>query len=77
MCVGVQREACGEMPQHSGNGFHIHTVLQCQRGEGVPQILYGGVVRFREKNPDWQGGLVHSIHIFLMAPYCLPQNSIS
>ena len=36
MSVGVQREACRKMPQHTRYGFDVHTVLQCQRCEGVP-----------------------------------------
>ena len=34
--VGVQREACGVVAQHGGYRFHIHTVLECHGGEGVP-----------------------------------------
>ena len=36
MGVGVQREACRKMPQHTRHGLDIHTVLQGQRCEGVP-----------------------------------------
>ena len=36
MRVGVQREACRKMPQHARHGLDVHTVLQCQRCEGVP-----------------------------------------
>ena len=36
MSVGVQREACRKMPQHTRYGFDVHAVLQCQRCEGVP-----------------------------------------
>ena len=36
MRVGVQREACRKMPQHTRHGLDVHTVLQCQRCEGVP-----------------------------------------
>ena len=36
MSVGVQGKACGEVPQHTRYGFDVHTVLQCQRCEGVP-----------------------------------------
>ena len=36
MSVGVQREACRKMPQHTRYGFDVHSVLQCQRCEGVP-----------------------------------------
>ena len=27
------------MAQHGGEGFHIHTVLQCQGCEGVAQVV--------------------------------------
>lgn len=36
MSVSVQREACRKMPQHTRYGFDVHSVLQCQRCEGVP-----------------------------------------
>ena len=36
MRVGVQREACRKMPQYTRHGLDVHTVLQCQRCEGVP-----------------------------------------
>ena len=39
MRVGVQREACRKMPQHTRHGFDVHTVLQCQRCEGVAQVM--------------------------------------
>ena len=39
MSVGVQREACRKMPQHARYGFHVHTVLQSQRCEGVAQVM--------------------------------------
>ena len=39
MRVGVQRKPCRKMPQHARYGFDIHTVLQCQRCEGVTQVM--------------------------------------
>ena len=39
MSVGVQREACRKMPQHTRYGFDVHAVLQCQRCEGVTQVM--------------------------------------
>ena len=39
MSVGVQREACRKMPQHARYGFDVHSVLQCQRCEGVAQVM--------------------------------------
>ena len=36
MSVGVQGEACGEVPQHAGYRLDIHTVLEGQCCEGVP-----------------------------------------
>ena len=36
MSVGVQRKPCRKMPQHARHGLDVHTVLQCQRCEGVP-----------------------------------------
>ena len=39
MSVGVQREACRKMPQHTRHGLDVHTVLQGQRCEGVAQVM--------------------------------------
>ena len=36
MRISVQRKACRKMPQHTRHGLDVHTVLQCQRCEGVP-----------------------------------------
>ena len=36
MGVGVQGEACGEVPQHAGHRLDVHTVLKCNGCEGVP-----------------------------------------
>ena len=36
MSVGVQRKPCRKMPQHARYGLDVHSVLQCQRCEGVP-----------------------------------------
>ena len=39
MGVGVQGEACGEVAQHAGDGFDIHTVLEGDGGEGVAEVV--------------------------------------
>ena len=39
MSVGVQREACRKMPQHTRYGFDVHTVLEGQCCEGVAQVV--------------------------------------
>ena len=39
MGIGVQRETCREMSQHTGYGFDVHTVLECQRCERMSQIM--------------------------------------
>ena len=39
MSVGVQREACRKMPQHTRYGLDVHSVLQSQRCEGVAQVV--------------------------------------
>ena len=36
--VGVQGKACTIVPQGIRESFHIHTVLQGQRGEGMPEV---------------------------------------
>jgi len=37
--VGAERKACVVVTQHAADGFHIHTVLQCQRCEGMAQVM--------------------------------------
>ena len=39
MGVGVQGEPRREVPQHSGDRFHIHPVLQGQGGKGVSKLV--------------------------------------
>ena len=36
MGIGVQREAGGEVSQHTGDRFDVHTVLQSQSCRRVP-----------------------------------------
>ena len=60
MSVGVQREACRKMPQHTRYGFDVHTVLQGQRCEGVP-LRYNNDKR---KKPLFSRGLSVCRHLF-------------
>ena len=39
MGIGVQREACREMPQHAGSRLDIHTVLQGDGSEGMAKVV--------------------------------------
>ena len=39
MGIGIQGEACREVPQHAGHGLDIHSVLECDGGEGVAEIM--------------------------------------
>ena len=39
MSVGVQRKPCRKMPQHARYGFDVHAVLQCQRCEGMSEVV--------------------------------------
>ena len=45
--VCVQGEACRKVPQHAGDGFDIHPILQGQGGKGVP-LRYN---KDKRKNP--------------------------
>ena len=38
--VGVEREARAEVPEHAADRFDVHTVLERERGERVPQIVH-------------------------------------
>ena len=39
MGVGVQSESSGEVAQHPGDRFDVHTVLERQRGKGVSKVV--------------------------------------
>ena len=51
--VGAERKACVVVTQHAADGFHIHTVLQCQRCEGMP-LRYNND---KQKKPLFSRGL--------------------
>ena len=36
MGIGVQGKACREVPQHTGHGLDVHSVLEGDSCEGVP-----------------------------------------
>ena len=48
MGVGVQGEACREVSQHPGHRLDVHTVLEGQGGEGVPEIVEPEVLQAME-----------------------------
>ena len=39
MGVGVQGEACREVPQHTGHGLDVHSVLEGDSCEGVAKVM--------------------------------------
>ena len=39
VAVGVEGESCGVVTQQAGACFHIYTILQCQRCEGVAESM--------------------------------------
>ena len=50
MGIGVQREACGVVSEHTADRFHVHAVLQGRGSEGVTEIVesdaWGSAARF-------------------------------
>lgn len=58
MGVGVQGEAGGEVAQHTGDGFDVYAVLQCDGGEGVAEVMEPN---FRDTCP-LEDALEHIIH---------------
>ena len=58
MGVGVEGESCGVVPEHSRHRLDVHSVLECDGGECVPEIV----------KPDfWQScsfenSLQHMVH---------------
>ncbi len=51
--VGVQREACGVVSEHTADRFHVHAVLQGHRREGMP-LRYNND---KQKKPLFSRGL--------------------
>ena len=51
--VSVQGEPGTVVAQHPGHRFHIYPILECQGGEGVPQIrkLFITTKTKRKKKP--------------------------
>ena len=41
--VGSQGKACIVVPQHTADGFDVHPILQCQRCEGVSEVVKSDV----------------------------------
>ena len=39
MGIGIQREAGGEVAQHTRYGFYVNSVLQGNGGEGVAEVV--------------------------------------
>ena len=39
MGIGIQREPCREVTQHTRHGFYIHAILEGQRGERMAEIM--------------------------------------
>lgn len=51
--VGAERKASVVVPEHTADGFHIHTVLQCQGRERMP-LRYNND---KQKKPLFSRGL--------------------
>lgn len=51
--VGVQREACGVVSEHTADRFHVHAVLQGHGRKGVP-LRYNND---KQKKPLFSRGL--------------------
>lgn len=39
MGISVQCKSCGVVSQHARHGLNVYTVLQCQCGEGMPEVV--------------------------------------
>ena len=39
MCVGIQGEVCGEVPQHAAGRLDIHSVLKGDGSDGVAEVV--------------------------------------
>ena len=37
--VGAQGESCVIVPQHRGDCFHVHSILQCHGSEGMTKLV--------------------------------------
>lgn len=39
MGIGIESKSCGEMAQHAGHRFNVHSVLEGDGGEGVAEVV--------------------------------------
>lgn len=39
MGIGIQRETCGEVSQHSGHSFDIYAILECESCKRVAEVM--------------------------------------
>ena len=39
MGIGIKSETCGEMTKHAADGLDVYTILQCDGGKGVAEIV--------------------------------------
>ena len=39
MGVGVEGEPCGVVSEHTGHRLDVHSVLECNGGECVPEVV--------------------------------------
>ena len=58
MGIGVQGEACGEVPQHARHRLDIHSILEAEGGEGMAEIVESDL---RDTSP-FQYPLQHIVH---------------
>ena len=51
--VGIERKARAVVPEHAADRFDVHAVLECERGERVPQVvctrIFGSPARLRTR----------------------------
>ena len=58
MGVGIEGEPCGVMSEHSGHRLNVHSVLECDGGECVPEIVKSDLGQSR----SFENPLQHMIH---------------
>ena len=58
MCIGVQGEACGEVPKHTRHSLDVYSVLEGDGCKGVAEVMESDL---RDASP-LQHSLQHIVH---------------
>ena len=58
MGVGVEGEACGVVSKHTRHCLDVHTILECDGGEGVTEVVKSDLWQ----SCSFENSLKHMVH---------------